>query len=50
MIRSRRRWRRCTDSQEIEQSCIAMEDGELGVVIRKAQMLGKQVAFRPQWR
>jgi hypothetical protein len=28
--------------QEIEQRCVAMGDGELGVATRKSQMLGKQ--------
>jgi len=29
-VRCGRRWRRCTQGQEIEQSCVAMEDGERG--------------------
>ena len=37
-----RRWRRCTEGQEIEQRCVAMGDGELGVATRKSQMPGKQ--------
>jgi hypothetical protein len=35
-------WRRCTESQEIEQRCVAIGDGELGVATRKSQMPGKQ--------
>jgi hypothetical protein len=34
--------RRCTEVQEIEQRCVAMGDGELGVKTRKSQMPGKQ--------
>ena len=34
-IRYGRRWRRCTEGQEIEQRCVAMGDGELGVATRK---------------
>ena len=41
-IRYGRRWRRCTEGQEIEQRCVAMGDGELGVATRKSQMPGKQ--------
>jgi hypothetical protein len=37
-----RKWRRCTEGQKIEQRCIAMGDGDLGVAIRKSQMQGKQ--------
>jgi hypothetical protein len=48
-IRYGRRWRRCTEGQEIEQRCIAMGDGELGVATRKSQMLGKQEPPRPPW-
>ena len=29
-IRYGRRWRRCTEGQEIEKRCVAMGDGELG--------------------
>ena len=36
------------ESQEIEQRCIALTDGELGVANRKSQMLGKQEAPRTQ--
>jgi hypothetical protein len=36
-IKYGRRWRRCTEGQEIEQRCIAIGDGEL-VVSRKYQM------------
>ena len=41
-IRYGRRWRRCTEGQEIEQRCVAMGDGELGLAIRKSQMPRKQ--------
>jgi hypothetical protein len=41
-IRYGRRWRRCTEGQEIEQRCVAMGEGELGVATRKSQMPGKQ--------
>ena len=41
-IRYGKRWRRCTEGQEIEQRCVAMGDGELGVATRKSQMPGKQ--------
>jgi hypothetical protein len=34
-IRYGRRGRRCTDGQEIEQRCIAVGNGELGVASRK---------------
>jgi hypothetical protein len=47
-IRCGRRLGRCTEGQEIEQTCIAMEDGELGVATRKSQMPGKQEAPRTQ--
>ena len=47
-IRCGRRRGRCTEGQEIEQTCIAMEDGELGVATRKSQMPGKQEAPRTQ--
>ena len=33
---------RSTEGQEIEQRCVAMGDGELGVATRKSQMPGKQ--------
>jgi hypothetical protein len=36
--------------QEIEQRCIAMGDGELGVATRKSQMPGKQEPPRTPWR
>ena len=48
-IRYGRRWRRCTEGQEIEQRCVAMGDGELGIATRKSQMPGKQEAPRTQW-
>jgi hypothetical protein len=35
-IRYRRRWR-CTEGQEIEQSCVAVGDGKLGVAKIKSQ-------------
>jgi hypothetical protein len=41
-IRYGRRWRRCTEGQEIKQRCVAMGDGELGIATRKSQMPGKQ--------
>ena len=41
-IRYGRRWRRCTEGQKIEQRCVAMGDGELGVATRKSQMPGKR--------
>jgi hypothetical protein len=36
-----RRWRGCTVVQEIEQSCVAMGDGELEAATRKSQKIGK---------
>ena len=42
------RERRYTEDQEIEQRCVAMGDGELGVATRKSQMPGKQEAPRTQ--
>ena len=41
-----RRWRRCTEGQEIEQSCVAKGDGELGAATRMSQFPGKQVPPR----
>jgi hypothetical protein len=41
---------RCREGQEIEQRCVAMGHGELGVATRKSQMGGKQEAPRTQWR
>ena len=41
-IRYGKRWRRCTEGQEIEHRCVAMGYEELQVAIRKAQMPGKQ--------
>ena len=38
--------RRCTEGQEIEQRCIAMRAGELGVATMKSQMSGKQEPSR----
>jgi hypothetical protein len=45
-IRYRRRWRRCTEGQEIEQRSVAMGNGELGIATRKSQMPGKQEPSR----
>ena len=39
---------RCTEGQEIEQRCVAMGDGELGVATRKSQTPGKQETPRTQ--
>jgi len=47
-IRCGRRWEKCTEGQEIEQRCVAMDDGKLGVVNRKSQIPGKQEAPRTQ--
>ena len=35
--------------QEIEQRCVAMRDGRIGVATRKSQMLGKQEPLWTQW-
>jgi hypothetical protein len=48
-IRYGRIWRRYTEGQEIEQRCVAMGDGEVGVAIRKFQMPGKQEPPRTSW-
>jgi hypothetical protein len=48
-IRYERRWKRCTEGQEIEQRCVAMGNGELEVVTRKSQMPGKQEPPRTPW-
>jgi hypothetical protein len=40
--RYRRRQERSTEGQEIEQGCVAMGDGELGVATRTSQTPGKQ--------
>ena len=37
------------EGQEIEQSCVAMGEGELGAGTRKSQMPRKQEAPRIQW-
>jgi hypothetical protein len=37
-IKYGRRWRRCTEDQEIEQWYVAIGDKELGVATRKSQM------------
>ena len=47
-IRCGRGWRRSTEGQEIEQRCVAVGDGELGVATRKSQMPGKQEVPRIQ--
>jgi hypothetical protein len=47
-MRYGRRWRRCTEGQEIEQRCVTMGDGELGVATKKCQMPGKKEAPRIQ--
>jgi hypothetical protein len=44
-----KRWRRCTEGQEIEQRCVSMGDEELGVATRKSQMPGKQEPPRTPW-
>jgi len=44
-----RRQGRCTEGQQIEQRCVAMQDGELVVATRKSQMPGKQETPRTQW-
>jgi hypothetical protein len=41
-IRYGRRWRKCTEGQKVEQKCVAMRDGGLGVATRTSQMPGKQ--------
>ena len=48
-IRYGRRWRRCTEGQEIEQSYVAVGDRELGVANRKSQIPGKQEPPRTPW-
>jgi hypothetical protein len=48
-IRFERRWRRCTEGQEIELGYVAMGDGKLGVATRKSQMPGKQEPPRTPW-
>ena len=48
-IRYGKRWRRCTEGQEIEQRCVAMGDEDLRVATSKSQMPGKQDAPRTQW-
>jgi len=35
--------------QEIEERCVRIGDGELGIATRKFQTLGKQEAPRTQW-
>jgi hypothetical protein len=41
-VRRNRYGRKCTEDKEIEQSYVAMSNGELGVANRKCQMPGKQ--------
>jgi hypothetical protein len=48
-IRYGKSWRRYTESQGIEQRCVAMGDGELGVATRKSQMPGEQEPPTPRW-
>jgi hypothetical protein len=48
-IRYGRRWRRCTEDQEIEQRCVAVGGGELGVATTKSQMPGNQETPKIQW-
>jgi hypothetical protein len=45
-IRYGKRWRRYTEGQEIEQRCVAMGVGDLGVTTRKFQMPVKQEPTR----
>jgi hypothetical protein len=40
---------RSKEGQEIEQRCVAMGDGELGLATRKSQTPRKQEAPRTQW-
>ena len=47
-IRCGRRWGKCTECEEIEQRCVAIGDGELGVATRKSQMPEKQEVPRIQ--
>jgi hypothetical protein len=47
-IRYGRRWGWYAEGQEIEQRCVAMGDGELGVATRKSHMPGKQEPPRTQ--
>jgi hypothetical protein len=35
-------WGRKTEGQEFESSCVAVEEWELGIAMRKSQMLGNQ--------
>jgi hypothetical protein len=39
-FRSGRKWGRSTEGQEFENRCIAVGEGELGVVTRKSQIAG----------
>ena len=39
---------RCTEGQEVEQKCVAVGDGDLGLATRKSQIPGKQEAPRTQ--
>jgi hypothetical protein len=40
---------RCTEGQEIEQRCVAMGDGHLGVTNKKSQMPGNKSLRDPKW-
>jgi hypothetical protein len=40
---------RCTEGQEIEQMCVAMQDGKLGVATRMSQIPGKQEPPSTAW-
>ena len=48
-IRCGRRWRRCTEGQEIEQKCVAMGDRELDVSTKKSQLPLIQESPRIPW-
>jgi hypothetical protein len=45
-IMCRRRQRRCTEVKDVEQRCVAMADGKLGIATKKSQMPRKQKAPR----
>jgi hypothetical protein len=45
-IRYGRRWKRCTEGQEIEQRCVAMRDGKLGGSNQKVPDARKARAFQ----
>ena len=48
-IRYERRWRQCTEGQEIEQRCVAIGKWGTGIATRKSQMPGKQKPPRTPW-